>query len=303
MNISQNLNTHLQLLGMAALWGASWPAARILAQAAPPFTAGAWRFTLSVTILLVWWFAVNRVAPKLSTKQWLGLVAGGLVGVFGYNYFFMVGVTTVPAGRASLVVTLNPVLTTLAAAWLFKETINRTIAVGMALAFAGAITVLSKGNPMALIAGDVGSGELLLLGCSISWCAYTLMSKRLLQGMNSLTATTFTSVFGWLALAAMSATEIAPPISSLGQLQWGAMAFLAIGSTALAYLWYFNGIARLGAGTAASYLSIVPVFAVLGSAALLGERIDGTLVVGGIMAVAGVMVMNWARREPAKNDL
>lgn len=295
MHKNSYLATHLQLLGMAALWGASWPAGRILAQAAPPFTAGAWRFTLSVAVLLVWWFVQFRKWPKLSGAQWAGLVAGGLVGVFGYAYFFMAGLQSVPAGRASLVVTLNPVLTTLFAAWLFKEKLNKTIVLGMVLAFVGALTVLSKGEPMKLLAGAVGTGELLLLGCAGSWCAYTLMSKKLLQGMPALTATTFTSVFGWLALVLASSTDTAPSIASLGALQWGALVFLALGATALAYLWYFNGISRLGAGTAASYLSIVPVFGVLSSAALLGERIDSTLVLGGTLAVAGVMTMNWAR--------
>lgn len=282
---------------MAALWGASWPAGRILAQAAPPFSAGAWRFSISVVLMLLWWFAVHRGLPKLTAKQWVGLVAGGMIGVFGYNYFFMVGLATVPAGRASLVVTLNPVLTTLAAAWLFGERLNRTIALGMALAFAGAFTVLSRGEPLKLLAGDIGRGELLLLGCSVTWCVYTLMSKRLLQGMTSLTATTFTSMFGCFALLIASHSEPAMNWSAVTATQWAAVMFLVIGSTILAYLWYFNGIARLGAGTAASYLSVVPVFSVLSSALVLGETIDSSLLFGGGLAVSGVMLMNWARSK------
>ena len=98
MHKNSHLATHLQLLGMAALWGASWPAGRILAQAAPPFTAGAWRFTLSVAVLLVWWFVQFRQWPKLSGAQWAGLVAGGLVGVFGYAYFLWRACSPYPLG-------------------------------------------------------------------------------------------------------------------------------------------------------------------------------------------------------------
>ena len=71
---------------------------------------------------------------------------------------------------------------------------------------------------------------------------------------------------------------------------------MVLGSTVLAYAWYFRGVAELGVGTAASYISLVPVFGVASSALLLGERIDASLGVGGALAVAGVVLMNRARR-------
>ena len=48
---------HLKLLGMAVLWGASWPMGRMLGQSLPPLTGGAVRFVLASVLLLGWVYA------------------------------------------------------------------------------------------------------------------------------------------------------------------------------------------------------------------------------------------------------
>ncbi len=294
---------HLKLLGMAALWGASWPAGRVLAQALPPLAGGAWRFALALVLFALWWALARRGwAPlaALSRRQWLGLAAAGGVGVFGYTAFFMWGLQHVPASRAALIVTVNPVFTTLIAAWLFGERLNARIAAGMALAALGATTVLTQGEPWRLFGGALGLGEWLLLGCVACWVGYTLMGRRLLAGIDTLTTTTVTATAGTLLLFAASLAvegprQLAAPLAA-GPWIWAAMLFLAAGATVLAYAWYFDGVAALGAGGAAAYISLVPVFGVASSALVLGEPLQASLLVGGALAVAGMVVMNRARR-------
>ena len=74
---------HLRLAGMVALWGASWPAGRVMALSMPAFSASAWRFTIAATLLLAWlrWHA--GAWPHYSRRQWAGLVAAGLAGCAG----------------------------------------------------------------------------------------------------------------------------------------------------------------------------------------------------------------------------
>jgi drug/metabolite transporter (DMT)-like permease len=130
--------------------------------------------------------------------------------------------------------------------------------------------------------------------------AYTLIGRRLLVGIDALTTTTVTAAVGGLALAATSLAVEGPaafaaPLHAEPRV-WLALAFLAIGSTVLAYAWYFEGVAALGAGGAAAYISLVPVFGVATSALWLGEPIDAPLIVGGALAVGGMLLMNRARR-------
>jgi drug/metabolite transporter (DMT)-like permease len=219
---------------MAALWGASWPSGRVLAQELPPLTAASWRFGLALVLLLAWLHASGGVGRlrSLSRRQWLGLAAAGAVGVFGYAVFFMLGLAQVEAGRAALVVTSNPVLTALIAAWWFGERLDWKIGAGMLLA-----------------------------------------SALMLEGPDALAA----------------------PLHAHAGV-WSALLFLAVGATVLAYAWYFQGVAALGAGAAAAYISLVPVFGVLFSSLWLGEQIDSSMLVGGALAVGGMVVMNLARR-------
>lgn len=294
---------HLKLVGMAALWGASWPSGRVLAQHLPPLAAAGWRFGIALVLLLAWLRASGGAArlQSLSARQWVGLAAAGAVGVFGYAVFFMLGLARVPAGRAALVVTISPVLTALIAAWWFGERLNRKIAAGMAMATLGAAVVITHGRPWLLVTGGVGFGELLLLGCAATWVIYTLMGRRLLAGIEPLGTTTVTAGFGLLMLVAASLLFEAPgalaaPLHA-GPQVWSALAFLAAGATVLAYAWYFEGVAALGAGAAASYISLVPVFGVLFAALWLGEQVDASILFGGALAVGGMAVMNLARRN------
>lgn len=295
-------SVHLKLIGMAALWGGSWPCGRVLAQALPPLAAAAWRFGLALILLLLWMAASGGFARlrALSGRQWAGLAVGGALGVFGYAVFFMLGLAHVAAGRAALVVTTNPVVTALIAAWWFGERLNWKIGVGMALAAAGALLVLTHGAPWTLFSGSVGYGELLLLGCVATWVSYTLIGRRLLAGIDALSTTTVTAGFG-LVMLVTAALVFEGPTALMSPLQagasvWAPLGFLAAGATVLAYAWYFEGVAALGAGAAAGYISLVPVFGVLFATLWLGEPLDGSILVGGALAVAGMAVMNRARR-------
>lgn len=299
---SARWSVHLKLVGMAALWGASWPSGRILAQSLPPLTAASWRFGIALVLLFVWLHASGGTARlrSLSARQWFGLAAAGTVGVFGYAVFFMMGLAHVEAGRAALVVTCNPVLTTLIAAWWFGERLNWKIGAGMALATVGAAVVITHGEPWRLFTAGVGFGELLLLGCAATWVAYTLMGRRLLAGVDALGTTTITAGVGLLMLFASALLfegfdALAAPLHASTQV-WSALAFLSVGATVLAYAWYFEGVAALGAGAAAAYISLVPVFGVLFAALWLGERIDASIVTGGALVASGMAVMNLARR-------
>lgn len=299
--MSERAQVHLRLVGMTLLWGASWPAGRVLAQAMPPVTSSAWRFTLASLVLLAWMRARQGGWPRLSPRQWLGLAAAGAVGVYLYAMAFMFTLRYSEASRAAVVVTTNPVFTTVLAAWLFGERFNARIALGLALAVAGATTVLSDGDPLSLFQGAMGLGEWLMLACIATWSAYSLMGKRVMQGVDSLSATAIAASFGCLLLwptALVIDGGLGSMVSNLLGLSfwgWFNFFFMALGTTALAYVWFYRGIETLGAGVAASYISLVPVAGVALSVLTLGEPLEASLVLGGALAVAGVVIANRAR--------
>lgn len=301
MQLNQRWGPHLRLVGMAVLWGASWPAGRIIAQSMPPLAGACLRFVLATMVLLPWmyWSGGFAQLPRWSRQRWLGMAAAGATGVFGYAAFFLSGLQHLPAGKASLVITLNPVLTLLMAVWLFKERLNATIAAGMLLAVIGAIVVISHGQPLSLLHGAVGVGELLILGCVACWVCYTLIGRWVLTGVDALSTTAVTSAIGAALLLVVSLVVEGPQayvsVLQSGSTAWLALLFLAFGATALAYAWYFDGVKALGAGAASGYITLVPLFGVLISALMLGEAIDTPMLLGGAMAIAGTAAMSWGR--------
>ena len=299
------MGAHLRLVGMALLWGASWPAGKMVAQNMPPLAAASLRFLLAAMVLLPWmYYTVGFTGLKKWTAQrWLGMALAGATGVFGYAALFLMGLQHIPAGKAALLITLNPVVTLLLAVWIFRERINGVIALGMAVAAMGAVVVISHGNPLQVFSGALGVGEWMILGCVACWVSYTLLGRWVMDGVDALSATAVTSTLGALMLLTTSLVIEGPQgfVSAFhsSTKAWGALLFLAWGATALAYAWYFSGVKSLGAGAASGYITLVPVIGVILSALLLGESVESSMLIGGAMAVLGTAVMNFGRRAKA----
>jgi len=297
----ERYSVHLKLLGMAVLWGASWPMGRMLGQSLPPLTGGAVWLGRGCALLLGWLFARSRFVTlaALSTRQWLGLTAAASVGVCGYAVFFMLGLQTMPAGKAAVVVAINPVLTLLLATWFFGERLNAKILAGMLLAVGGAIMVVTQGQPLTVLSGGIKAGEWLIFGCVVCWAAYTLIGRAVLRGIDALTVTTATSFIGALMLSVVALWMDGMPFEAIAAMDgrgWTALAWLVIGATVLAYAWYFEGVKTLGAGSAAAYITLVPIFGVLSSAWFLGEPLHISLVAGCAAAVGGMTLMRYGQR-------
>ena len=300
-------SAHFKLFLTSVLWGATWPAGRVVATHMPPVASASWRFSLAAILML--WLLRSRLGywPRLTLRQyvWLGLC--GAVGVLGYMICFMWGLSLVTAGRGSLVIALNPVVTALGAAWLLRERITPRMMLGMLLATVGALIVISHGEMQRLLLGDIGKGEIVLLGCVLCWAAYSLMSKVSMRFTDSLTATCYPIAIGTVLLLFLGSAidthivHYAPAqpfdVTQVAWQVWGSLIFLSLGATVLAYLWFFEGVDKLGATTASAYNTLVPVFGVLFSWALLGERTDWSLLVGGGIAIGGIMLMNWTRKK------
>ena len=82
----------------------------------------------------------------------------------------------------------------------------------------------------------------------------------------------------------------------------GSILYLGAGGTALAFVWYARGVKTLGPARTAVFNNLVPVFGVLAGALLLDEPLAASLLLGGMIAVAGVSLTNWSGRRRAAPD-
>ena len=271
-------------------WGGTWIAGRVIAQeVSAPLAIAALRFVVTALVLAGAVLISGKALPRLQTSREWGVVCGlGFFGIFLYGLCFFYGLQHISAGRGALVVALNPVVIVIAA-WLFgQERMNRRKALGSAIALAGCLTVIGNGNPLALIEGTVGVGEWLIIGCVLSWAAYTFIGRQATKTLSPLATTFYGSLVGalFLGIAALIQGAIEPLAWSWRV--WSGMFFLAIFGTAIAYTWFTEAVHQLGAGHASVFINLVPVFAVLQAALLLDERLGLSVLFGGLLVIAGV---------------
>jgi drug/metabolite transporter (DMT)-like permease len=293
MNNKSLTTVYLVLVLSMALWGGTWVAGRILAQSIHPMSAAFLRFLLaSLMLLAMSWRAEGRL-PRLRRDQLASVLFLGATGVFIYSYFFFTGLQTIPAGRAALIVACIPVCISLVSAVFLKERLGPLRLFGALLSLAGVSVVIADGNPLHLLSGGVGRGDFMILGCVASWTAYTLGGRSAMKRLSPLTAVTWSCIFGaaMLLIPALAGGLLADMVKAR-PLDWGCLAFLGILATGLAYYWYYEAIAVIGASRAGIFINTVPVFAVIMGAVILREPIHLSLLAGGLMVVSGVYLTN-----------
>ncbi|MBU3697055.1 DMT family transporter [Dechloromonas sp.] len=282
--------TYGKLVAAMAMWGGTWIAGRVIAQElAAPLAVASLRFVLAGLVVAAVMLASEGSIPLPQGRQaWTLVWALGFFGIFLYGLCFFFGLQRIPAGRGALVVALNPVVIVLLAWLLGKERMTLKKAFGSLIAFAGCLTVIGNGDPLALLQGSVGLGEWLIIGCVVSWAAYTFIGWQATGHFSALATTLYASFTGatLLGLAALVQGDIHPLAWSWRV--WAGMSFLAIFGTAIAYTWFTAAVQRLGAGHASVFINLVPVFAVLQAAVLLDERLGLPVLFGGLLVIAGV---------------
>ncbi len=283
--------TYVKLVVTMLAWGGTWVAARYAVQTVAPLGVAVWRFffaTASLLALVVW---RHGRFPAVSRRELLLILGLGATGIFLYNLFFLYGMQHIAAGRGALVVAASPIITLLAAAWLLKEGMTALKALGSLLALAGCLTVIGKGDPLALLGGKVGAGEMLILGCAFMWSAYTLIGRLGTRSMSALVMTAYASTAGFLMLLAAALLQYpAQLIPGYSAGAWIAILFLGLFGTTLGFTWFSAAVQEIGAQRASIFINLVPVAAVLQGALLLGERLDLSALLGGALVISGVLL-------------
>ena len=289
---------YVRLLLTAVFWGGTFVAGRVLVLEMQPFAAAFWRFLIASLTLLPLLYLLEGRLPRLNARGLLAMFLLGATGVFAYNALFFYGLRSVEAGRAALVIAGNPVAIAIASAVFYRERYSVPRALGVLISLCGSLLVISRGEPAALLRGEIGQGELFLVGCVLSFATYTILGKRVLRGFSPLAAVAYSCVAGTvlLAIPALQGQPLAE-LSELSAGAWASLLFLALLGTVAGFIWYYDGVARLGPTNAGLFINFVPVSAIVFGYWLLNEPISLSVLFGGMLVVAGVWLTNRRARQ------
>lgn len=293
-----NRRDTLDLLGLAALWGASFLFLRLGAAAFGPWALALVRVAGAAVLLLgllAWrgqWHTLRPAGPVL----W----AVGTVNTALPFVLYGVAALALGAGLMSVFNATAPLWAALIAwAWL-GERPTALRSAGLALGLAGVVGLtLGKADPTpGLLGVSAGWGIAACLGATLMYGWGANLVRRHAAGIPALTLAAGSQ-------ATATALLLVPglwawPATIPGAAAWAAAAMLSLACTGLAYLMYFRLIARVGPTRAISVTFLIPVFAALWGALFLGEMPTGTMLAGGGVILLGTALATGVLRRPGR---
>jgi drug/metabolite transporter (DMT)-like permease len=272
----------------ALFWGLNWPAVKIALAGFSPWTLRA--VGLGLGALLLAGLAVLLRRPlSVPRGHRVALLIGAALSVAGFNICAVFAQLAMPTSRAAILTFTMPFWAALFAALFAGERIDRLR--GFALMCGGVgLILLTEPYWPALASGAVPPGLVYVLGAAISWAAGTVYTKR--RGLPGdplgLSAWQLGVGAGFAALGVLLFEE--PRIDLSSAPVAGAFIYHVVLALALAYFLWFELLKRVPSGTAALGTLLIPVFALLGSMLVLGERPAPTDYLGFGFIILGVGV-------------
>jgi drug/metabolite transporter (DMT)-like permease len=281
-------------------WGAMFPIADSAIRRVDPFHLTAIRYLLAAGgfLALLWLFEGRRAlrTEGRSLELWLF----GSAGIAGFNLLAFAGLEHTTPEHAALIVATSPLMALLADAALARRAPSRAMLGFVALALAGVLLVIGRGDPAAVLTGGVNGGDVLVFLGAAGFVAYTFGARRF-KGFSALRYTALTATGGTITV--LLVTEAATLVGALdapgaGDVAaiWWQLAYVVVVGALIAVLAWNEGVRRLGAPNAALFMNLVPVVAF--TIAIVRGYEPGTAeLAGAALTVAALAGANLASRQ------
>ncbi|QEL25923.1 EamA family transporter [Bosea sp. F3-2] len=269
-------------------WASSFPAIRAGLAGFGPAEMAALRFALAGGPAALFLILTRAKLPEFG-DIWRFLV-GGVIFIAGYALLLNFGQRVVPAGPAAFIINTNPIMTAVLAMMTLGERFSLTAWLGTALSFAG-IGVIALGKGLDV---EIGMSVLLILGAAFCNAITTVVQKPLFARYKPLHVAAWNQAIGGFVLlpflpGAIAQAQAAPAVS------FWSVVYLAVVPSLIAYGTWAITLSRLPAARAANFQYAVPPMAMLIGFLWLGEVPTVFGLIGGAMALAGVVIVNLKR--------
>lgn len=274
------------LLTLAGLWGSSFFFIKILVATIPPFTVVLARVGLAALVLHLILLVQRR--PMHRALPWRQFLVMGLFNNVIPFSLIAWGETRIGSGLTSILNAMTPVFTVIIAhLFTHNERLSTNRALGVVTGVGGVVILI---GPTAL--SGLGSADLFgEIACLLAAASYGLAGVygRRFKGLAPMQVATGQFSAATLIMLPIAATEhfwtLPPPTWSA----WGAIACMTLVCTVIAYILYFEILARAGATNVALVTLLVPAIALLLGYFILNETLHRTSLIG--MTLIGISLV------------
>jgi drug/metabolite transporter (DMT)-like permease len=286
---------HLALIAVQIIFGTWGIPAKIALRQVTPFGLSAIRVAAAaLAVALIGYLTGNF--KWIERRDWLLLILSSLCGIVFNQWLFVTGLSHTTVVNSVLITTTMPVFTLVVSALAGTERPSLRRTLGILLAAAGIIYLISPARTDA----STGSrfGDVLILGSAFIYGCYIALSKPLVEKYGALPTVT------WIFILATVPTGVVGGISlrhvTLSAIQghaWLAIIYIIIVPTVVAYYLISWALKEVPPTTVAVYIYLQPLIAFLAAPALLGEAFTWRTAIAAALVFAGVAITTWRRKQ------
>lgn len=275
------------------MWGLLPISMKLLLDEMDVYTVTWYRFASSALVMGLY-LAIKGGLPSIKKLRgvyaWLMLIA--ITGICGNYLLYLIGLQLTSPSIAQVVIQLAPLLVILGGVVLFREKMNRTQALGVAVVIVGLLVFFNQRLPELFSPGGAnGAGVLIIILAAIVWAAYALAQKQLLKVYTSQAIMLMLYAMATLIFLAPSQVSSITALSSLG---WAMLIFCSA-NTLIAYGCFAEALQQWQASRVSAILAMAPLITLftikligwLAPEIALDDHIDSLSILGALMVVIG----------------
>lgn len=257
-----------------------------------PLLAGqAWRYLLAGLVLVGVMLARHQAMPRWRLRSLGRLLALACTGLVGFNWLLIEGAQRSDPAFLAAVVGATPLVLAVVGPIVGGGRIRPAVVAGSSVVVAGIVIVQGATTaPLAAVPYALG-----LLACEV---AFTLLAVPLLRELSPLQLSTAVCVVAVPLLAALAAASPGADLAVPSLTEAAALLHMAVLTTAVAFLFWYGGVVRLGADRAGLFAGVMPVAGLL--AGLVGGTSSWSLaaLVGVLLCGSGIALGLSRPRRP-----
>jgi drug/metabolite transporter (DMT)-like permease len=298
-NKLRKLEGQIYLFLAFTLAGTSVISAKYISGKIGVFTIASVSLFFALLLLLpICWKNLSSEIRAMTAKKLFTVILQAVFGIFLSRIFLLNGLKHTGSAEAGVLTGTTPAITTILAMVFLKERINTKIFVGIISTILGILIIQgflnNSFNPEHLI------GNLIILCASASDSAFNILSRKSVvkneseykKEINPIVQTALVSFIAFIFCLIPAAFESpVQKLSAIGLTEWLMLLWYGIIITALAYIFWYAGIKRCGAMTAATYSGMMPFTSMLLSVILLGESTGWRQWSGGFLIISGMVMI------------
>lgn len=281
-------------------FGSATPVSKLVVQEFSVFVAGMFRVLMA--FLILWPFVkLKRIFDFKGKDAWI-LAGIGVIGVLGFTAFLLYGMDMVSGVTGSIIMSTTPAVTAGLSYVVFRDHFGWRKGLAIALAVAG-VLVLQLGSTDS---GDQSNsiwGIVLVAAAIVCEAAYTLMGKALTKDFKPVSIAAFSALIGFLGFLPFAIFQYqVGDFDGVSTKGWVSLAFYGIGTMGLGSVLWYRGVKQVEGSTAAAFMGVMPLSALLLSYWLLGEKFQWIHLGGFALVFTGVILVIQSHHRMAADD-